>query len=274
MKRCAAILCFSAMAAAPALYGQMGLGLSPMRVDLKAAPGEVRSGSVLLTNESAEKLRARGEILDFMIDANDTIQFQRNIDSESAFSCRQWLSLNPMEAEVPPQSQQMVRYTLRVPPSVTTGSFHCAAGYTSVSTAEQMTEAGVGLRMAVRVVVVFYVVTGNPQIEGGIKEIKAEPVADPPSWLGVVVLNNPGAMHYRPSGELTLLDRDGKVLETQPFNPLPVLPKREQRFLFKLTSQIDPGEYQLRARVDLGTNEIQEGTVKFEVPAADPAPAQ
>jgi hypothetical protein len=53
------------------------------------------------------------------------------------------------------------------------------------------------------------------------------------------------------------------------FQPLPVLPKRKQRFLFPLKSPIRPGtEYRLRARIDIGGPEIQEGTVaaKAELP--------
>ncbi len=42
--------------------------------------------------------------------------------------------------------------------------------------------------------------------------------------------------------------------------PLPVLPKRDQNFVFPLKLAAGPGKYTLRARVDLGTNEIQEAT--------------
>ena len=253
-----------------ALQAQTGLGMSPMRIDLRLGEGQQRSGALMLSNETDVKVRARAELLDFMIDGNDTVQFKRAIESEANYSCRQWLSVNPMEVELAPRSQQMVRYTIRVPQAAAAGSFHCAAGYTTINTAEQMTTEGIGLRIAVRVVAAFYVVTGNPPIEGGIQAIQVEPLtaADTPGWQSVVVMENPGLMHYRPTGELALLDGAGKVLETQPFNPLPVLPRRQQRFLFRLKTPLDSGEYRLRARVDVGTNEIQEGSIVFQVPAA------
>jgi hypothetical protein len=39
-----------------------------------------------------------------------------------------------------------------------------------------------------------------------------------------------------------------------------VLPEREQRFLFPLSTDVRNGAYKLRARVDLGTGEIQEAS--------------
>jgi hypothetical protein len=73
-------------------------------------------------------------------------------------------------------------------------------------------------------------------------------------------------VHFRPSGELSLLDEAGNVVETNPFVPLPVLPRREQPFLFPLKAALTPGNYTLRARVDMGTADLQEGTALVTVP--------
>ena len=52
----------------------------------------------------------------------------------------------------------------------------------------------------------------------------------------------------------------GKVVESVKFVPLPVLPKRDQRFIFPLKLAGGPGKYTLRVRVDLGGSEILEAT--------------
>ena len=111
-------------------------------------------------------------------------------------------------------------------------------------------------------VAAFYVVVGSPKMEGSLKEIRLERVEDPkqPFWQAIVVVENRGLMHFRPSGELVVLDEAGKVIETASFNPLPVLPMRAQRFLFPLKMDIPQGKFRLRARVDIGLNEIQEVT--------------
>jgi hypothetical protein len=263
---------------APA-WAQLGLGLAPMRVELKMAPGQQYSGSLKLSNESGGKARVRAELDDFYIDDKATPQFERDVPKEAANSCKKWLSLNPMEIELGGEQALQVRYTLRLPADVPEGSYNCAAGFTTLPPAERAA-AGIGMQMAVRIVAAIYVVVGSPDVQGRLKEIKLEPL--PPGkeskeqgWQAVVVLENSGLMYFRPTGKLEVLDAAGKAVETMDFPSLPVLRERDQRILFPLKTHLEAGHYTLRARVDIGTAEIQEGSadVVVEAPAApEPQP--
>ena len=267
------VLLFGA-GAQPAL-AQLGLGLAPMRIELRMAPGQQYSGSLKLSSESGEKARIRAEVLDFDIDAQATPQFERDLPQEAPYSCKKWLSLNPMEIEIEKQGALMVRYTLRLPPDVAEGSYNCAAGFSTLPAAGQVT--GMGLRMDVRIVAAFYVVVGSPPIRGKLKEIKLEPLppakdSDQEGWQAVVVLENSGLMHYRPTGKIEVLDAEGKAVETADFPSLAVLRQRDQRFLFPLKTHLEEGHYKLRVRVDIGTGEIQEGSVDVAVGPTQEAP--
>jgi P pilus assembly chaperone PapD len=248
-----------AMAATPAA-AQLGLGLVPMRLEFRLAAGQQTSGTLNLSNDSQTKVRIRTELLDFFVDRSATPQFERSLSSEAGDSCRAWLTVNPMETEAAAGAQLPVRYTIRVPEGVAEGSYHCAAGFLTLPPADQA-NAG-GIRTAVRVVTAFYVVVGNPPMQGQVKDIQVEPMParapNGPAWQAVVVIENRGRMHLRPSGTLTVLDSSGQTVETAQFQSLPVLPSREQRFLFPLKTDVNSGGYKLRARVDLGTGEIQE----------------
>ncbi|MBZ5624918.1 MAG: hypothetical protein LAQ69_40380 [Acidobacteriia bacterium] len=239
---------------------QVGLGLIPMREELTLAPGAPHSGILTLNNDSPGKVRVAAELLDFYIDATGTPQFGRQWAQEAEYSCRQWLAVNPMEMELEGNSQIAVRYTVRTPAAATDRSYHCAIGFSTQPTASQV--KGTGLRTAVQIVAAIYVVVGKPAAEGSLKDLKLEYVPDPkqPGWRAVVVLANPSLMHYRPIGDLDVLDEGGKVVESAKFVPMPVLPKRDQRFVFPLKLAAGPGTYTLRARVDLGGSEIQEAT--------------
>jgi hypothetical protein len=248
----------------------------PMRVEIHLAPGQEYSGALKLSNQSNAKTRVRGEALDFDIDDNTTPQFERNLPQEAAYSCKKWLSLNPVEIELENSGFLNVRYTLRAPADVSEGSYACAAGFTTLPAAEAA--AGIGMRMAVRIVAAIYVVVGSPPVQGGLKEFKLEAV--PPSkdsneggWQAVVVLENRGKMYFRPSGKLQVVDDKGAVVETQDFASVPVLRERSQRFVFPLKAHLDPGHYKLRAHVDIGTGEIQEGSADVTVDQPAPAPA-
>jgi hypothetical protein len=249
-------------------YGQMGLGLSPMRLEFVLTPGLAQSGPLTVNNESAAPIRVRAEILDFYIDDQGTPQFAASYPAEVENSCRSWLSLNPMETEVPARSSVIVRYTLRVPQVATARGFHCAAGFTTLPAATEFN--GTGLKTAIRMVAVFYAVVGQPAIEGELSTISMEYVkGDEPTWRAVVVVKNGGFKYFRALGELTVLDESGALIQTTPFPSLPVLPQRSQRLLIPLKNVSPDHKYTLRARVDFGASEIQEGVVTLLLPAAE-----
>lgn len=242
-------------------HAQVGLAMAPMRVEMRMAPGARYSGSLALSNDSPSTIRVRAETLDFFIDPSGTPQFAKDFLNESALSCRTWLSLNPMEMELEAGKQIMVRYTISAPSGIADGGYHCAAGFTTMPAGPEVARSG--LRTAVRVISAFYPVIGNPPILGLIKEIKLEQLAGPGEngWVAIVVLENSGHMYFRPNGELAVLDKDGKTVEVTKFQPLPVLPMRDQRFQFPIKAQLERSQYTLRARVDVGLNEIQEAKI-------------
>jgi hypothetical protein len=80
-------------------------------------------------------------------------------------------------------------------------------------------------------------------------------------------MENSGKMYYRPTGKLEVLDEAGKTVETADIPSLPVLRERDQRFVFPLKTKLEPGHYKLRARVDIGTGEIQQGSADVSVEA-------
>jgi hypothetical protein len=156
-----------------------------------------------------------------------------------------------------------VRYTLQLPAGIAAGSYSCAAGFTTLPAIEQ-NGGGLGMRVAVRIVATFYIRVGTPAIKGQMKAVDVEAVRNAnqhdDQWQAVVVIENTGQMYFRPTGTLEVLDAAGSVAESLDFAPIPVLREREQRFLFPLKTRLSAASYKIRARVDLGTGELQEGT--------------
>jgi hypothetical protein len=253
------------LALATAATGQVGLGLSPMRVEVNLNAGAVHSGALTLRNEAESPVRIRAELLDFHLDSSAVPQFSRDFPAEAAFSCRRWLSINPMETEIGPHQSVSIRYSLRVPDSAPVAGFHCAAGFNSLPVASQ--DGKSGLRNAIRMVAAFFVITGNPAVEGELSDVQVEPVKDTPDrpWRAVVTLKNWGKRHFRPNGDLQVLDQAGTVLASHAFPALPVLPNREQRFVFPLDLRPEDKRRTIRVRVGLGAPEIiQEAVVPVE----------
>src|SRR5205823_6405429 len=111
VKKTVVIFCalFIVAAAVPA-RAQLGLGMTPMRVEVSIKPGQQYSGSLKLSSQSGQAVRIRGEALDFHIDKNTTPQFERDLPEEAAVSCKQWLTLNPTELEIDKDGSLSVRY--------------------------------------------------------------------------------------------------------------------------------------------------------------------
>ena len=262
-RRCAIALLAAAALAIPFPAGaQVGLGLTPMREELSLAPGETRSGVLTIANETPDKVRVVAQLLDFFIDSDTNPQFRRQWPPEAEFSCRGWMTVNPMDFELPAHSEMPIRYTVRTPAAAGTRSYHCAIGFTTQPIPSQF--QGNAIRTAVQIVAAFYVVVGKPVAEGSLKDLRLEYLAGTkaPGWRAVVVLANPSLMYFRPIGDLDVLDESGRVVESVKFLPMPVLPKRDQNFVIPLKLASGPGTYTLRARVDLGGAEIQEATAR------------
>jgi hypothetical protein len=269
-----AIVAIAILASAWPAVAQVDVGLSPMKVEFPGAVGKSYSGSLTLSNAGSTKARIRVEMVDFYVDENTTPQFVANVPSEAEYSCRSWLSANPMELDVEPKSQVPVRYTVRVPASASERGYHCALGFRTVPQADEL--SGTAIRTAVRLITVFYATVGKPVVNGVIKDLKLELVtgAPEPVWRAVVIMQNSGKMLYRPVGELSLVDSAGKVLETQKVPSFPVLPERVQRYILPLKSNLPPGPYTLKASIEVA-GEIQEASVAViaETPKPDLAPA-
>lgn len=241
-----------------------------MRLELRLEAGAQQSGALVLTSDSEGAVRVKAEPLDFIIDSTGNPQFSPSLAGEAEYSCRDWLTLNPMEIELPSGVQAPVRYTVRVPAGAGERSYHCAAGFTTVPTAGDLKVTG--LKSAVRIVAVFYVVIGNPAAEGALRRLDLRYLhsGDDAGWRAVISIENRSLMYFRPSGQVDVLDSSGRVLESASLVPMPVLPRRTQDFLLPLQLAGGPGQYRLRAKVDLGGNEILEA--ETPVTAQRPAP--
>ena len=260
----------SLIVAAPSgAAADLSLGLSPMREEFRLAAGETVTRVLRLSNASKDAVRIRAEVLDFNIDDTVTPQFAKHLASEAIFSCRSWLRVNPMETDLQPESGMTVRYTLTAPPDTPEGGYHCAAGFRTLAS-RQSDEQRTSIRSAVRVVAAFYVLIGEPIIDGSPTGLSLAYDPATERWQAILTIENRGRRYFRPSGKLDLLNDRAEMIETAQIPPIPVLPRRKQRLPILLEKVETGRSYTLRVQIDLGGGEIIEGS-RFAV-AEPPAP--
>ena len=245
------------VAASPAARAQIGLGLSPMRVELTLSPGVPHTDSLELTNETAAQAHVKGELLDFFIDANEDPQF--GVYAGEEHSCRQFLRVSATDIDLKPNQRQTIRYTARPPADLKPGSYHCALGLTTQAIPSA---AGSGLSMNVRMIASFYVTIGTPQYKVEVKEIALEERRPSPgaAQRAYCILTNPGKFAWRPNGSLDVVEADGTVREHVALRSIPVLPGHDQKFLVSLAASPRQGDV-LRLRMEVGNGEIEEARV-------------
>jgi hypothetical protein len=251
---------------APAV-AQYGFALSPMRAEMNLTPGAQRNGTLTIANDAKATARFRTEILDVSIDKEAVPQFEKDIPSEVSFSCKDWISVNPMEGEMPAAGQMPIRYTFRVPANVPQRTYHCALGFTSLPDAKKA-QPPIGIVALLRLTCTFYVTVGTPPTAGEVKQIAIEKINAPKTsgYRAIISVENSGLTNLRGAGKIDVLNEAGDVIQASEFPPVVILPSRTQRLPVVLNAQMPNGTYTVRARVDLGNNEIQEATYKFRVP--------
>lgn len=260
MKR---LLIWGLLTGAP-LAAQVGLGLSPMRIEVELRPGQAYSGALELTNELGGRMRVRGELLDFRLDETMTPQFARLLESEAPWSCRHWVTVNPMETEIESGQKALIRFTIRIPADAPERSYHCAAAFTALAPVGGA--EAVGIRNTVRVVSALYARAGKSLAQGRIQALELEGVGA--SRRAVLAVRNDSEFYFRPEGHVAVLGAAGEVLEKLTLPAFPVLPMRVQRFVMPLSPDTRPARA-LRVSVDLGLGEIQEATVRLTDSSAD-----
>jgi P pilus assembly chaperone PapD len=267
-KLTAAPLLFWLAVAPQAARAQYGFALSPMRTELNLTPSGQRNGSLSLANDDKTPGRYRAEVLDLSIDGEAVPQFEKDIPSEADFSCKDWITANPMEAEIAGSGQIAVRYTVHVPVNAPPRTYHCALGFTSLPDARTPREA-MGIVALLRLTSTFYITVGNPAPAGEVKQIAIEKISAPETsgYRAVISVENAGMTNLRGAGKVEIVTEGGEVVQTSDFPPVVILPGRTQRLPLVLDKKVTDGNYTLRARVNLGNGEIQEAALRFRLPA-------
>lgn len=249
-------------------YGQIGLGMAPMRHELKLNAGGQSTGVLDLSNEGVRPMRVQAEFLDFSIDRNTTPQFAAALPSEQRWSCREWINLNPMAAEITEKGSLSARFTIRVPKEALPGTYHCAIGYSSVPTLSTGNSSAMVTR--VRVISAFYILVGDYHPAGRVEGLTLERVPDAGGghWVAVVTVANQGDYYFRAQGDVELLDEAGKVLQKAPVNSTAILPQRSQRILVPLASVVEARMNQLKVTMDL--SQVGQEEVSAQVTPALP----
>jgi hypothetical protein len=264
MKSFSLLLAISMMSAAARGQGSaptslegppMTLGISPLRAEMKIGAGVETTQSVRISNTGQVPTQIRVTVSDWTLSPSGEQQFIKL--GSGTWGCGSWLKANPMEFALTPAATELVRYTMKVPPAAPEGGYHCAIVFDTLPPPREQLAEGTGVVNLVRLVTTLYATVGNPPIAAKIKRLEMTPrgAGKKTSYEIVTEFANDGTTQYRVSGELQVLDAEGRVIRTFEYKSFPVLPGIKREAIFQIEDPLVPGQYLLRAVVDVGGKE-------------------
>jgi len=251
------------------------ISVSPLRVDVKMQGGALHTETLGVFNAGGEPVHMRASAADWFFNEKDAPQYVA-AGKHPSYSCGSWISLNPVEFDVPPHEATPIRFTVATPLGQVVGGYHCAV-IIGIAPGLQPGPPETGLRILARFAPTVYVTIGDPQPQAELLVLDVVPAATEaasphgtagkPRWQYLLTLLNSGPTHFRVSATLELVDQAGKSFSSFKVDSQPVLPESTRTFKFISAEELVPGDYTLTATIDIGLSTLLQKKKKFRIEA-------
>jgi hypothetical protein len=250
----------------PLAAAQAGVGVSPPRVELRAAPGQQLTQAVVVDHPGP-----RGT-LEVVVTLSDVLL---NTDGSLIFigggshprSLVPWLSVTPLQFRLEPQGRLETRYSVQVPPNAEAGTYWGIIFFESEPPAGDGRQGGIGVRTRVRVGHVVYVEVGRVVREGRIAGVRYAPPRRPGGPGEVrIMFQNTGNGLVRLGGTVEIRNLDGELLQTLEVSNAVSFPGATHEIAVALGEYLAPGSYLVLAALDYGEATVVAGEGRITVP--------
>jgi len=239
--------------------------IEPGNIELKALPGTFRSTTVQITNRGQQVADITTFIYPLEYDAYGEL-----VPIEERAKAPEWVEINPGSFQLRPNQSRRIRITAN-PPREALGGYYFDVVFSSATEAIR-TEFGANL--------LVYVGSDETMIKKLTAEFQLIKLTESGLEIDLIVKND-GTVHLLPSITIgverrippkeeesgIILPATTQRLATASYTEeTPILPGTERFFGVAMPIQLEPGEYDIVARIDFGTNEpiLLRGTIKIE----------
>ena len=263
-----------AVAWAPAL-AQVSVEVSPLRVELQAAPGATTTQAITVTNAGTEPIRVRAVVVDWDLSRDGAPQFE-GVPEGGRYSARAWVRIAPPEQVIQPAQDATVRFSLSVPQEVDPAGYRTGVLFEfGPATGDPVARAR-EMQFKSRIATLIYVNVGQPPAALELTDLSQRDVGGEPRVIAV--LKNPSRRTIRTKGTLVVYDKSGTAVRDVPVPDAPVLPESERELAIPLATgeqaALPPGEYRVEVKIDAGLAAVIVGetTIKLDASAAAKVP--
>lgn len=224
------------------------------KVRLGIAPGELKTGSIRVENNSNAAIKIKAYLEDwYYIEPFDGSKEFASAGS-LPLSCANWISFAPAEFTLPAYGAQAVNFTVNVPKDAKGG--HFAVMFFETGLGETQKEEGVTVNVLGRIGTLFYI---EPQ--GTIKKaadltdfsIARESFQEPLEIKAT--FNNIGNTDITANGNYYIIDNNGVVYARGEFSDVYTLPNDTSKIHATWKEKIPEGKYDIVLTLDFGQGE-------------------
>lgn len=253
------------LAAVPAA-AQTSVEVTPLRLELKAAPGGATTQSITVSNTGKEPVRVRATISDWHLSLDGSPQFVDATDPK--YSASAWMRVAPPEIVVDAGKEATVRFTMTVPAVVSPAGYRTSVLFEfSPATASPIPKPREVVFRS-RIATLIYANVGEAPAAVELTDLRTRVRPDQPTQI-IAMMKNTGARTVRTRGTLTLYDKTNAVIGQTVVPDVPLLPESEREVAIPAFNpdkpKPPPGEYRVEIKIDVGLPALIVGETTLKV---------
>ena len=252
---------------APSASAQMSVEVSPLRVELTAGPGSSTTQAITVANAGSEPVRVRSIATDWDLSRDGAPQFE-GVAEGGPYSATSWIRVAPPEQVIDPGKEATVRFSLSVPPAVQPGGYRTGVLFEFGSATANPVARGRQVMFKSRIATLIYVSVGQPTMSAELTDLTVRTLGKQTQVVATV--KNSSRRYVRTRGNLILFDASGRNVREVPIPDVPLLPESEREVAITVIdpdkpSAIEPGDYKVEVRVDVGLPAVLVGETTLKV---------
>jgi len=252
--------------AAPPAAAQSSVEVTPLRLELKAAPGGTTTQAITVSNTGKDAVRVRATISDWHLSRDGSPQFVTAADPK--YSASGWTRVAPPEIVVDAGKDTTVRFTLAVPADAPPAGYRTGILFEFGPATGSPIAKPREVVFKSRIATLIYVNVGEPPAAVDLTDVRTRALPDQPTQI-IAVLKNTGQRTVRTRGTLTLYDKSNAVISRTVVPDVPLLPESEREVAIIAinpdTPRPPPGEYRVEIKIDVGLPALIVGETTLKV---------
>jgi len=239
------------------------VSISPLNFEVNANPGDVMSNIVRIYNDTDADMPVSMGVQDFVA-AGEKGEVLIKEGGNATYGLENWVTLNPQTFTIPPNSSQLIEFTIRVPANAEPGG-HYASVLASISGSVSGTGTGVAQKVGS---LLLLNVAGDVVENLGVSDFEAPTFSEYGPESLSARFSNDGTVHLKPRGFVLVKNMFGAEVAKVDLPQLNVLPQstRKVDIPLKLGNQFGRYEATLAAIYGASNEPISAVTVYWVIP--------